>query len=246
MAGGIFVDQPFHPNPKCIVFSVVLMIAYWKLPQKNPFMLPLIFVFAYVSMAWYDHMYNCDMKMYGGKYGGYLSSPFKPQRRTEIKDDNEEVKDNSEQNEQNEQKTKKLLKDQEGKYRQKVNLLHVLVINPILIYIGLYAKKSNPMLYPVLLGIGIIGLLYHGGRMFVSREVTNCPEEKKEQVKTELSYLKSVYIMHVAAVVPLFLYVGIRGNKSDVRVFPILLAMGIISDFYHVFRLFSPRETIKC
>ena len=43
-----------------------------------------------------------------------------------------------------------------------------------------------------------------------------------------------------------FLYVGIKGNKSDVRVFPILLAMGIISDFYHVFRLFSPRETIKC
>lgn len=241
MAGGIFVDQPFHPNPKCIVFSVVLMIAYWMLPQKNPFMLPLIFVFAYVSMAWYDHLYNCDMKMYGGKYGGYLSSPFKPQRRTEIKEDN-----NQKLKEDNQEKTKKLLKDQEGKYKQKVNLLHILAINPILIYIGFYARKTNPIVYPVLLGIGIIGLLYHGARMFVSREVTSCPEEKKEEVKTELSYLKSVYIMHVAAIVPLFLYVGIRGNKSDIRVFPILLAMGIISDIYHVFRLFSPRETIKC
>ena len=62
MAGGIFVDQPFHANPKCIIFSVVLMIAYWTLPKKNPFMLPLIFVFAYVSMAWYDYLYNCDLK----------------------------------------------------------------------------------------------------------------------------------------------------------------------------------------
>ena len=91
MAGGIFVNQPFHPNPKCIVFSLALMISYWLLPQKNPFMLPLIFVIAYVSMAWYDYMYNCDMKMYGGKYGGYLSAPFKPQRRTEENKDNKDL-----------------------------------------------------------------------------------------------------------------------------------------------------------
>ena len=243
MAGGIFVDQPFHPNPKCIVLSIILMIAYWTLPQKNPFMLPLIFVVAYVSMAWYDHMYNCDMKMYGGKYGGYLSSPFKPQRRTETQD---KTLDKTLDKTQDKTQDKKLLKDQEGKYRQKVNLLHVLIVNPILIYVGLYARKSNPMVYPLLLGVGLIGLLYHAGRMFVSREVTNCPEEKKHQVKTELSYLKSIYIMHVIAVVPLFLYVGIKGNNSDIRIFPILLAMGIISDLYHVFRLFVPRETINC
>ena len=52
--------------------------------------------------------------------------------------------------------------------------------------------------------------------------------------------------MHVSAIVPLLLYVGLKGNKSDVRVFPILLALGIISDIYHVFRLFKPRHTIKC
>ena len=233
MAGGIFVNQPFHPNIKCIVFSVALMISYWMLPQKNPFMLPLIFVVAYVSMAWYDHLYNCDMKMYGGKYGGYLSSPFKPQRRTEDKSE-----------EKSEEKD--LLKNQEGKYRQKVNLLHILAINPVLIYVGYMANKSNPIVYPLILGITLITLLYHGGRMFVDRQVTNCPEKKKDEVKAEISYLKSVYIMHVAAIVPLLLYVGIKGNNSDIRVFPILLALGIISDIYHGFRLFYPRPTIKC
>jgi len=232
MAGGIFVDQPFHPNPKCIVFSLALMISYWMLPQKNPFMLPLIFVVAYVSMAWYDYMYNCDMKMYGGKYGGYLSSPFKPQRREEG-----ETKDT---------KDKNLLQNQEGKYRQKVNLLHILAINPIFIYVGLYGTKTNPAIYPLILGITLITLGYHGMRMFIDRQVTSCPEDKKEQVKTEISYLKSVYIMHVTAIVPLLLYVGIMGNKSDVRVFPILLALGIISDIYHIFRLFKPRPIIKC
>ena len=23
MAGGIFVDQPYHPNPKCLLFSAI-------------------------------------------------------------------------------------------------------------------------------------------------------------------------------------------------------------------------------
>ena len=230
MAGGIFVDQPFHPNPKCLIFAFALMLAYWALPQRNPFLLPLIFVIAYVSMAWYDHMYNCDMKMYSGKYSGILTSPMKPQHREENK----------------ENKDKDLLKDQEKKYRQKVNLLHILAINPIFIYIGFYGTKSNPMLYPLILGVALLALAYHGARMFVDREVTSCPEEKKDEVKTEISYLKSVYIMHVAAIVPLLVYVGIKGNKSDVRVFPILLAIGIVSNIYHIFRLFYPRPTIKC
>ena len=90
MAGGIFVNQPFHPNLKCLVFAFILMIAYWSLPQKNPFLLPLIFVIAYVGMAWYDHIYNCDMKMYSGKYSGIVTSPLKPQRRT---DETDEEKD---------------------------------------------------------------------------------------------------------------------------------------------------------
>ena len=141
---------------------------------------------------------------------------------------------------------KDLLKNQEGKYRQKVNLLHILAINPVLIYVGYMANKSNPIVYPLILGITLITLLYHGGRMFVDRQVTNCPEKKKDEVKAEISYLKSVYIMHVAAIVPLLLYVGIKGNNSDIRVFPILLALGIISDIYHGFRLFYPRPTIKC
>ena len=66
MAGGIFIDQPFHPNPKCIVFAAALMISYWFLPNRNPFLLPLIFIVGYIAMAWYDHLYNCDYKLSSG------------------------------------------------------------------------------------------------------------------------------------------------------------------------------------
>ena len=131
-----------------MVFSIILMLGYWTLPKKNPFMLPLIFVIAYVSMAWYDHMYDCDMKMYGGKYGGYLSSPFKPQRR--------ENNEKNDEGDNNIKEDKDLLKNQESKYRQKVNLLHILAINPVLIYVGIYGNKSNSMIYSLILFLYLV------------------------------------------------------------------------------------------
>ena len=228
MAGGVFVDQPFHPNPKCIVFSLVLILAYWYLPQRNPFLLPLIFVVGYVAMAWYDHLYDCEMKLYGAKYGGILSAPWKPQRRTLPTGD------------------KNLLPNQENKYRQKVNLFHVLVLSPLLFYIGWRGPESNELVFPPLLGIGLLGLLYHGARILKPRQVSSCPEEKRNEVRSELEYLKSVYIMHIVAIMPLFIYVGVKGRQTDPRAFPILLAMGVVSDLYHVYRIFSPRKSISC
>ena len=130
MAGGVFVDQPFHPNPKCIVFLFGAHLGILVPSQRNPFLLPLIFVVGYVAMAWYDHLYDCEMKLYGAKYGGILSAPWKPQRRTLPTGD------------------KNLLPNQENKYRQKVNLFHVLVLSPLLFYIGWRGPESNELVFP--------------------------------------------------------------------------------------------------
>lgn len=35
MAGGIYVDQPFHPNPKCIIFGGALMGGFYLTPEKK-------------------------------------------------------------------------------------------------------------------------------------------------------------------------------------------------------------------
>lgn len=85
---------------------------YWFAPKnKNPYMLPLIFIIAYVAMAWYDHLYNCDITMYTGKYGD-PSSIMKPQRR------------------------KDLVSDQESLYMKKVYLFHILGVAPLLLFAG--------------------------------------------------------------------------------------------------------------
>jgi hypothetical protein len=234
MAGGIFVDQPYHPNPKCLVFAISLMIAYWCMPKKNPFLLPLIFVIAYIAMAWYDYLYNCDMQLYSGTSIGpnTLDTWGKPQRRTKKPSEPKE--------------DVKLLSDQEAAYKRNVYLFHIIAIMPILLYIGFRKKQSNSQIFALLFGVGLIALIYHGMRMFVDREVTSCPEEKKEEVKIEISYLKSVYFMHVAAIVPLFLYVGYKGNQSDPRAYAVILSLGIITGIYHTFRVFYPRSTINC
>lgn len=158
MAGGIFVDQPFHPNPKCLLFSAVIMALYWFSPaRKNAYLLPVIFILSYVAMAWYDYMYNCDLIMYSGKYSGMFTSPFKPQLRREA-------------GEAGETGEKRLSKNQEQEYLHRVYLFHVLAVVPVLLYVGYYGKKVNAKIFPVVMAMGLMALLYHGFRLFYPRD----------------------------------------------------------------------------
>jgi len=153
MAGGIFVDQPFHANPKCIFFATIMMMTYWFSPvTKNGYLLPVIFVISYVGMAWYDYKYNCDIMYSGNSLGpNTIDAIFKPQYRNKESD------------------KKNLSKNQEDEYLRRVYLFHIIAVSPILIYVGYYGPKSNNKLFPVILSLGIIALLYHGLRLFFPR-----------------------------------------------------------------------------
>ena len=65
MAGGLF-GRPLVLNEKCIVFSLICMGLFLYKPMfENTYLkylsLFLIFVVAYVAMAWYDYYFNCDI-----------------------------------------------------------------------------------------------------------------------------------------------------------------------------------------
>ena len=220
MAGGIFVDRPFHPNPKCILFAGALMGSYWYLPHKNPFLLPLIFIVGYITMAWYDYLYECKSKLYSGTSIGpnSIDTWGKPQRRN--------LKSNKDD----------LVKDQETAYKRNVYLFHVLFIAPILYYAGYKNSNLNPQFFPLILGTGLMGLVYHGLRMFYARQ-TSCKDDEAER-----SNLVTIYLLHVLAIVPLFLYVGYYAKSSDNRVWNILLYSGILTFIYHLVRYFRPRK----
>lgn len=234
MAGGIFIDQPFSPNWKCIIFGIALMIAYWWLPKNNPFLLPVIFIIGYIAMAWYDYMYDCDMMMYSGSSllgNATLDAWAKPQRRDEV------PKYNSKNT-----PAGTISADQEAVYKTKVYSLHIFVIAPILAYVGWFGKKANPHIFAVIGSLAFLVLLYHGGRLWFPRQTTECPEEKKE----ERSVLLTVYLLHVIIIFPLLAYVAIKGRRSDPRAFSSLLFISISTFIYHGFRFFYPRTVKQC
>lgn len=80
MSGGIYQGRPFAFNLKCIVFTAALAGGYWALPPRRWWVLAVLLWLPYVSMAWYDEMYQCSDKMHPTvvPFGRWLFLPFKP------------------------------------------------------------------------------------------------------------------------------------------------------------------------
>jgi len=80
MGGGLF-GTPLYLNPKCLVFSGFVLAVYW-MPHPKPLAHRIVTAFmlatlAYVLLAWYDMIYDCNDKL-GPTLLGWISMPFKP------------------------------------------------------------------------------------------------------------------------------------------------------------------------
>ena len=148
MAGGLF-GRPFVFNEKCIIFSLICMALFLYKPQfQNQYLLYLtlfiIFVVAYVAMAWYDYYFNCDLlPLQKGKYSlqQFIKPPaHKPEKQIEHKD----------------RPVDKSMR------RMLIYVSHIFFIVPILAYLALYKKNVNPMIYPLLGSLAAFTLFYHG------------------------------------------------------------------------------------
>lgn len=80
MAGGLFDDQPFSLNLKCVFATLVIAGGYWYLPAKNIRVLIALLYFPYLALAWYDHFYECKYQMDPTlfPFGRFVYLPFKP------------------------------------------------------------------------------------------------------------------------------------------------------------------------
>lgn len=80
MGGGLF-GTPLYLNPKCLVFSAFVLAVYW-LPHPVALAHRIVMAFllataAYILMAWYDVLYDCNDR-FKPTLLGWLSGPFKP------------------------------------------------------------------------------------------------------------------------------------------------------------------------
>ena len=80
MAGGLFDDQPFSLNLKCVGVTILLAAGYWYLPPKRVWILIALLYFPYLALAWYDHFYQCQITMDPTlfPFGRFVYLPFKP------------------------------------------------------------------------------------------------------------------------------------------------------------------------
>ena len=46
-------------------------------------------------------------------------------------------------------------------YFDLVNLSHILLISPLLIYVGYYRERADPRAFNLLIVLGIVAILYH-------------------------------------------------------------------------------------
>jgi hypothetical protein len=89
MGGGLF-GTPLYLNPKCLVFSAFVLGVYW-LPHPKAFAHKILMAFllatsAYIIMAWYDVLFDCNDRLKPTLLG-WLSKPFKPKEYSDAYDE---------------------------------------------------------------------------------------------------------------------------------------------------------------
>ena len=88
MGGGLF-GTPLYLNVKCLVFSAGVLAVYW-LPHPVAFAHRAVMAFllatsAYIALAWYDVLYECNDHLKPTLLG-WLSKPFKPKEYSDAYD----------------------------------------------------------------------------------------------------------------------------------------------------------------
>jgi hypothetical protein len=88
MGGGLF-GTPLYLNPKCLAFSGFVLATYW-MPHPEAYTHRIVMAFflatlAYVLLAWYDVIYDCNDRLKPTLLG-WLSMPFKPKEYSDAYD----------------------------------------------------------------------------------------------------------------------------------------------------------------
>ena len=151
MTGGIFPNYPFELNPKCIVFSIIIIGLYFYEPPKMNLVWKLlrsffIFVIAYVAMAYYDYQFECQkLALKRGTSGYGITGLLKPNTHTESQIDRTKMND-----------AEKILE------WRLINIYHLFILAPLCLYIYTNRNEKINENYFILLILNFIfAILYH-------------------------------------------------------------------------------------
>lgn len=102
--------------------------------------------------------------------------------------------------------------------RSLVHLFHIILVGGLFLYVGIHRTNIPKFMYPLLLALGVIIILYHAFKVY-------------NYIKHGKSYW--VNLIHIFLVGPLLVYIGYNREKTQRLYFELLLMLGFASIGYH-------------
>ena len=99
-----------------------------------------------------------------------------------------------------------------------VHLFHILIIGSLFLYVGIQRTNIPTFMFPLLLGLGVIVILYHIFKVYT-------------YMKLGKGYW--VNLIHILLVGPVLVYIGYNGEKTQRLYFELLLMLGFAAIGYH-------------
>ena len=103
-----------------------------------------------------------------------------------------------------------------------IHLFHILIVGSLFLYVGINRENIYKPLFPLLLILGFIIILYHLYKVY-------------NYFSNGKSYW--VNLIHVFIVGPLLVYIGYYGINTSRKFFELLLMLGFASIGYHLYYL---------
>jgi hypothetical protein len=101
-----------------------------------------------------------------------------------------------------------------------VSIFHILFVIPLFLFVGFRRADTPEWLYNVLFGLGILIGVYHSVKAMIRWHTS--------------SQLLWVNLLHVLIVVPLLLWIGFLGKKTERPAYELLLIAGFGALGYHL------------
>ena len=104
-----------------------------------------------------------------------------------------------------------------------VHLFHIIFVGGLFLYVGICRTKIPEIMFPILLGIGGIIILYHIYKAYVNMQAGKG---------------FWVNLIHIILVGPLLIYIGYHGIKTPRLYFELLLMLAFAAIGYHGYYLY--------
>jgi hypothetical protein len=101
-------------------------------------------------------------------------------------------------------------------------LFHIIIVGPLLIYVGIKRDKIPSILFSILFYLGIFIILYHSYKVYYNITIGK-------------SYW--INLFHILIIGPILVYIGYNRDKTERLYYELLLMLGFAAIGYHSYYL---------